>query len=130
MDESRIASVMQRDYLRLRHDEPIRNAVAQLVRTSSGAAAVIDNSGTLIGILTQKDCFRSALGASYYRAWQGNVADHATREVETLDAETDLVTAAEAFIEKPYRVYPVTDGGKLVGMLTRTDLLAAFLQYG
>ncbi|MDF0601862.1 CBS domain-containing protein [Psychromarinibacter sp. C21-152] len=130
MDESRIASVMQRDFLRLRPDEPIRAAVAQLVRTQSGAAAVVNHSGGLAGILTQKDCFRSALGASYYRQWQGTVADHATPDVETLDIETDLVTAAEAFIEKPFRVYPVTDGGRLVGMLTRTDLLAAFLQYG
>jgi CBS domain-containing protein len=58
------------------------------------------------------------------------VADHFSAEVATLDAGTDLVTAAEAFLEKPYRAYPVTEGERLVGMLHRGDVLRAFLDYG
>jgi CBS domain-containing protein len=34
------------------------------------------------------------------------------------------------FLEFPYRAYPVVRDGQLVGLLTRADLLAAFLNYG
>lgn len=91
---------------------------------------VTSPSGALLGVLSQKDCFHSALNASYYQQWKGQVADHMTTEVRSLDAGTDLVTAAEAFIADPYRAYPVTEGDRLVGMLDRTDVLRAFLDFG
>jgi len=126
----RIEAVMQTDIVRLTPDMPIREAVARLVETESAAAPVVDETDTLVGILSQKDCFRSALNASYYQQWSGTVAEYFTSDVETIEASTDFVTAAEMFLEKPYRTYPVVRGGQLVGILARSDLLAAFLKYG
>jgi len=130
MTEERIDSVMQKDNVRLSPDMPIRDAVAALVKARSQVAPVLDDTGSIVGVLTQKDCFRSALNAGYYRQWRGSAKDYMTTEVETLDAETDFVTAAEAFINKPFRAYPVVRNGELVGVLTRTDLLATFLTLG
>ena len=130
MTEDRIDSVMQKDVIRLTADTPIRDAVAALVNKRAQLGSVLDDTGTLIGVVTQKDCFRSALNASYYRQWRGSVKDYMTTEIETLDAETDFVTAAEAFLNKPFRAYPVLRDGELVGVLRRTDLLAAFLHLG
>lgn len=130
MTEERIVSIMRRDFPRLTPEMPIREATARLAEDGATAAPVVDAAGALVGILTQKDCFRSALHASYYRQWEGTVADRVTREVATLDASTDFVTAAEAFLEKPYRCYPVLENGELVGMLDRSDLLRTFLRFG
>ena len=130
MTEERIDSVMQKDVLRLSPDMPIRDAVAALVKERGQVAPVLDDTGSIVGVLTQKDCFRSALNAGYYRQWRGSVKDYMTTTVETLDAETDFVTAAEAFINQPFRAYPVVRDGELVGVLTRTDLLATFLNLG
>ncbi len=130
MTEERIDSVMQKDIVRLGPDMPIRDAVAALVKARSQIAPVLDDTGSIVGVLTQKDCFRSALNAGYYRQWRGSAKDYMTTDVETLDAETDFVTAAEAFINKPFRAYPVVRNGELVGVLTRTDLLATFLTLG
>jgi CBS-domain-containing membrane protein len=130
MTEERIDSVMQRDVIRLTPATAVRDAVAALVNKKAQLASVVDDTGTLIGVITQKDCFRSALNASYYRQWRGSVKDYMSTTVETLDASTDFVTAAEAFLNKPYRAYPVLSDGELVGVLRRTDLLAAFLLLG
>lgn len=130
MTEERIDAVMQKDILRLSPDLPIRDAVAALVKTRSQIASVLDDTGSLVGILTQKDCFRSALNAGYYRQWRGSVKEYMTTEIVTLDAEIDFVTAAESLINQPYRAYPVVRDGELVGVLTRTDLLATFLNLG
>ena len=130
MSEDRIASIMQTDVIRLRAETPIREAISTLISANVSAAPVVDDSGALIGILSQKDCFKSALNASYYQQWSGTVGDHLTTNVETLNAETDFVTAADAFLSKPYRIYPVLREGQLVGVLGRSDLLAAFLRQG
>jgi CBS-domain-containing membrane protein len=130
MTEERIDAVMQKDIIRLTADMPVRDAVAALVNKKAQLASVLDDTGTLIGVITQKDCFRSALNASYYRQWRGSVKDYMTTEAETLEASTDFVTAAQAFLDKPYRAYPVLRDGELVGVLRRTDLLAAFLHFG
>ena len=130
MTEERIDSVMQKDVIRLTVDTPIRDAVAALVNKRAQLGSVLDDTGTLIGVITQKDCFRSALNASYYRQWRGAVKDYMTTEIETLEASTDFVTAAEAFLNKPFRAYPVLRDGELVGVLRRTDLLGAFLHFG
>lgn len=130
MADERIASVMQTDFPRLRPGMPIRDAVAVLVEHGTAAAPVLDESGQLVGIMTQKDCFRSALNASYYQQWSGTVAEHMTAKVATLEPETNFLDAAEAFLQEPYRAYPVVCGGVVAGMLTRADLLAVFLHYG
>lgn len=130
MANERIDAVMQTEFPRLRPDMPIREAVARLVEGGIAAAPVVDETDTLAGILSQKDCFRSALNASYYQQWSGTVAEHLTPDVKTIDAGTDIVTAAEMFLEFPYRAYPVLSDGRLVGLLARSDLLAAFMRYG
>lgn len=125
-----IASMMQAEPLTLRPDTPMREAAAALVAASAPAAPVTDQGGALLGVLSQKDCFRSALNAAYYRQWSGCVADYMSREVVTLPADTDLASAAEAFLDHPFRAFPVVQGKALVGVLTRSDLLAALLRLG
>lgn len=125
-----IESITRRDALTLSPETPIRRAVAQLVEERVAAAPVLDDSGRLLGILTQKDCFRPALQASYYQEWKGTVADFMSRSVVSLPASTDLVSAAEAFQTHPHRVFPVLDGEALIGMLRRSDVLAELVKMG
>lgn len=127
---TRVQSVMQRDYPVLRPDMPIRRAIALLLDADAAAAPVVDDAGKLIGILTQKDCFRPALHASYYQEWKGTVAEQMSRDVATIDASDDLVTAAETFAASAHRVFPVLGEGRLQGMLSRSDVLTALVRMG
>ncbi|SDZ40588.1 CBS domain-containing protein [Jannaschia faecimaris] len=130
MTDGRISSVMRTNVLRLSADTPIRTATARLLDQRQSAAPVLDAAGRLIGILTEKDCFRPALNASYYQQWSGTVADAMSTYVSTMDHDTDIVAAANIFLDRPFRRYPVVQDGELVGMLDRADLLQVFLEYG
>jgi len=44
---------------------------------------------------------------------------------QTLDAEIDIVEAAERMIASPFRRFPVTHHGRFVGQISRTDVLRA-----
>ncbi|MFC3073564.1 CBS domain-containing protein [Shinella pollutisoli] len=125
--DTTVESVMRTDFPRFTPAMPIREAVAILARRRLPAAPVIDEAAGLAGILTEKDCFRPMLNASYYQQWDGSVADHMSREVLTMPADLDFVSAAEAFLGRSHRVYPVVRDGQVVGLLHRSDLFAAIL---
>ncbi len=111
-------------------DTPIRRAVATLVKEHASGAVVIDDSGASQGILTQKDCFRPSLNASYYQEWKGTVADYMTPDVITLSASSDVIAAAKGFLNHSHRVFPVLDGEQLIGMPRRCDVLGRLVELG
>lgn len=130
MTEVLVREIMRTDVPHLSADMPIRHAAARLVGAGSAAAPVLDDDGRLLGLLTQKDCFRPALKASYYREWTGRVADHMTCDVVWVDAETELIAAAEMFLTLPHRVFPVQRGRIVLGLLHRSDVLACLMRLG
>src|SRR5690606_14943723 len=125
-----IASVMRTDYLTLDTEMPIRQAAGLLHTTAHEAAPVVDAPGALVGILTQTDCSRPAMMASYYRQWRGTVGDQMSRPVKTIEAEADIVTAAELFLSEPHRTFPVLRSGQMIGLLRREDVLGRLLDLG
>lgn len=130
MTEEALHALLQSDAPTLAPEMPIRRAVALLVQHNLPAAAVLDDSGALRGILSQKDCFRPALNASYYQEWKGTVAAYMTPNPSCLAASDDIITAAEAFQNHPYRVFPVLDGERFLGLLTRSAVLKRLVELG
>ena len=130
MTEYRVGGIMRTDIPTLTADTPIRRAVAVLVDTKAAAAPVLSDDGEMIGILTQKDCFRPALHASYHREWTGRVEDHMSRNVISVDVEDEVIRVAEMFIEHPHRVFPVLNGSGVAGVVHRSDVLALLSRFG
>lgn len=130
MTEYRVGAIMRRDNPTLTAEMPIRRAAALLVEARAAAAAVLGDDGRLAGILTQKDCFRPALHASYHREWTGQVGAQMSPEVIAVDVDDEVIRVAEMFLDHPHRVFPVTQGDRVVGMLDRTDVLALLLRFG
>ncbi|MBD3626250.1 MAG: CBS domain-containing protein [Rhodobacteraceae bacterium] len=120
-----VADAMARNPRTVRPDTPIGDAVALMVGDDISGVPVLDASGTLVGILTAKDCFRAALHASYHQEWSGVTGAYMTHGVQTIEADTDLVTAAQRFLDQDFRRFPVTRDGELVGIVTRLDVLRA-----
>lgn len=130
MTEYRIASIMRTKVRPLTPDTPIRRAVAHLVDNRAAAAAVVDESGQLVGILTQKDCFKPTLHASYYREWTGCVADRMSSPVIGVSEGDEVMGVAEMFLTYPHRVFPVTRDGLYAGLVHRSDVLELLVRLG
>ncbi len=126
----RITSIMRRDIQTLAPETPIRQAISTLLDARAAAALVLDEDGQLAGILTQKDCFRPALHASYHQEWTGRVADQMSPNVITVAASDDVIRVAEMFLSHSHRAFPVMEGTQVVGMTHRSDVLAFMLQEG
>ena len=102
-------------------------AMRTLLDAQISGAPVVDARGGLVGILTQRDCMEVAVQALYHQEPAGRVADYMSSPVETLGASATLVEVLEAFRRSRYRRFPVLEGNRLVGQISRSDILRAML---
>lgn len=105
---------------------PILEAVDFLLTQHVTGAPVVNEQNKLIGMLTEKDCLRLlAVGVQGEPVSGGTVADFMTRDVVTIALGTDLYYAAGVFLKHHFRRLPVIHHHKLVGAITRFDILRA-----
>ena len=103
----------------------IHRAIKALLEHRISGAPVLDGEGRLVGVLTKKDCLKIAFSASYHQEWGGRVAEFMSAEVKTVDADTDVVEVAELFLNSRFHRFPVMRNGRLVGIISRHDVLRA-----
>ena len=125
-----LRSLLAKDYmtadpLAFTPDMDVLKAIHQLLQHDLPGAPVVDGKDALIGYLSEKDALKVALSAAYYEQLGGTVREFMHQPVISIDAETSLIEAAEIFLAHPYRCLPVAVDGRLVGQLSRSDILRA-----
>ncbi len=125
-------SVKVKDYmtvrLRLHTFTPKMNvveAMEDLLKHRISGAPVVDEAGNMVGILSEVDLMQVVVQDSYYDESVGIVEDYMRVDVDVIDPELDIYTLAEKFIKEHRRRYPVVSNGKLVGQISRRDVLRA-----
>ncbi|PHR51797.1 MULTISPECIES: CBS domain-containing protein [Cycloclasticus] len=105
----------------------ISQAIKYLNTHKISGAPVVDERGTLVGMLSEKDCLQVALQSTYYEDWVGGVvSEYMTEELETVPDTASIVDVAEKFLKSSFKRYPVLDeDGELVGQISRSDVLRA-----
>ncbi len=120
-----VREYMTREVITLPPDMEVLKALMLLARHDIAGAPVLDEAGLVIGVLTEKDCLKQALGATYHSQYGGLVSEYMTSPAVTLSPDDGLVQAAERFVALPYHRFPVTEDGRLVGILSRRDVIQA-----
>ncbi|MDH3551521.1 MAG: CBS domain-containing protein [Gammaproteobacteria bacterium] len=123
-------SAMVRDYMTgrlvtFKPDMDVLDAIHELMQNRIAGAPVVNDQGDLIGMLSELDCLKIALNAGYYGDWGGPVADYMTPNVETVDAQMSIIDLAQKFLDSGFRRFPVLRNNRLVGQISRRDVLRA-----
>jgi len=121
----RVRDYMATQLVTLRPDMEILRAVNALLKHDIAAAPVVDEAGSLVGILTERDCIKVVLSAGYHSEYGGQVSEYMSSAVQTIDADDSIVDAARLFFGHQFHRYPVMENGRLVGQLSRRDVLRA-----
>ena len=114
---------MDRRVATLRSETDILDAVGLLLEKRVTGAPVVDKSGRLVGILTEKDCLRLIAAGVEGDLPRGSVATFMTPNPETIPPDMDVYFAAGLFLKRTFRRFLVVEDGKLVGAITRFDIL-------
>jgi CBS domain-containing protein len=110
-------------------DMEILRAVHVLVENRVSGAPVVDGGGTLVGVLTERDCMRVVLDSAYHSEYGGTVEQYMARKIEVMAPDDNIVDAARRFHEQRYLRYPVLDGDRLVGQISRSDVMRAMCEF-
>lgn len=123
-----VADIMATQLVTFSPDTIIHRAIHVLLEKRLSGAPVVDDSGKLVGVLSKKDCLKIVLSSSYHQDWGGTVRDYMSPDVTTIDADTDLMSAAEFFLNSNFRRFPVLRDGRLVGQISRHDVLRSLIE--
>lgn len=121
----KVSDYMAANLTTFKPDMEMREAIVFLVDRRISGAPVVDDHGNLVGVLSEQDCMKVALSAGYHGDYGGLVADYMNTTVTTIDADTSILNLAQLFIDAPYRRYPVLQNNRLVGQISRRDVLRA-----
>jgi len=101
--------------------ETLSDAAARMLEYGISALAVVDDDGTLTGIVTERDLLRGmADGCS---TGSTVVARYLSRPPVTIEPDTDTAVAARLMAQYAVRHLPICQAGRPVGMLAARDLL-------
>ncbi|WP_053403904.1 CBS domain-containing protein [Persicobacter sp. CCB-QB2] len=125
----KVTRFMNKSLVTISPSENAFDAMDFLLEKRISGAPVLDDSGKLIGIITESDFLKMVLDRAYdNHPVRGNlVKDYMTTDLTTVNSDMDLFDVAQMFTRSPYKRFPVLENGKLLGLVSRRDILKAAL---
>jgi len=141
----RAIDVMVRDVVTVRPEAEVAEAVKLLAEHDVSALPVVDQAGNLVGVLSEADLIhRAEIGTERHRPWWleavtgastlaedfakshgKKVGEVMTDGVISVTEETPLSEIAALFERKCIKRVPVVKDGKLIGIVSRSNLIQA-----
>ena len=118
-----IKEVMNRNVKTVRLEDTIKFAAQIMNENHIGSLVVVSGSGEVVGILTERDILVDVV-ATGKSADNVKVADVMTPNIITISPDKTLEEAADVMTENKIKKLPVVDNGRLLGIVTATDLIA------
>jgi acetoin utilization protein AcuB len=112
---------MTSDPVTIDYDAEVRQALEILKARRLRHLPVLDDDGALVGIVSEKDLLRAQP--------ERLVREVMTKDVVTVTEYTALEEAARIMADSKISSLPVMRNGKLVGIVTETDLFQVFLEF-
>jgi len=122
---NRIRDHMATELVTVTPDTEIMRAVHLLVQHDISGMPVVEANARLVGILTERNCIDVALQAGYFDESGGCVVDYMSSPVETVGPDDSLMDVADRFRQSSFRRFPVVEDGRLIGLISRRDVLTA-----
>lgn len=126
MDLLKVDDYMHRHPVTFTADMPVEMAVDRLIRGRQTGGPVINSEKRIIGFISEQDCLQRMLMSTYHDQQSARVADVMQSDVLTVKPYDGIIDLAQMMLKAKPKLYPVVDDdGHLLGIITRTDVLAA-----
>lgn len=144
-----VEQVMTRDVVSVQENTPFKEIAQIMHEHKVSGVPVLDERGTLRGIVSEADLLafeeghdaskgprsfaelfirRGRLAEIEAESERIRAQDVMTRDVVTVEPETPLQQASKILLDAGVKRLPVVDGGRVVGIVSRRDLLSPFLR--
>jgi CBS domain-containing protein len=113
--------VMKSGLLTVKKTTPIYEAMEILATKNVTGLPVVDDFMNLVGVVSEKDILKLLYNPN---AKPGLVQDYMTSDVVSFDKNASLFDICHCLIDNNFRRVPILDHGTLVGIISRTDIMA------
>lgn len=125
MKTTKAADIMTTNVITAKKDMVLTDVIALLLRWHISAMPVVDNKDKMVGIVSEIDLVNLT--------FDGNARDTIVEEVMVTDTisfspNTELADLVQTFSKRHLRRVPIIDKGKVVGIMSRRDILREMLR--
>lgn len=117
-----IREVMTPEPITVQPGSPVREALELLIEHEISGLPVVDPDGRIVGVLTEKDLLKL-----FSEPRARTVGSVMTRIPMTIDVDEPLVEVFDCLMTYDFRRVLIQEQGKLVGVVSRADLMPAIL---
>ena len=126
MTDLKASHIMMRPVVSARRRASARDIALQLLTGLYSGMPVTDDEGKIIGVVTELDLLKAVQeGKELVKITAEEIM---TTEVVTADVDTPVTEIMKIMTEKNIIRLPVTDKGKLVGVVARCDILKTLIE--
>lgn len=123
-----IGDYMTKKLITFKPDTEIMAVIDSLLKNRITGAPVLNDNGEVVGLIDDKDCLHVLMSSAYNNqpVARDTVSDYMSNVMKSISVDADLLDAASVFTSTPYKRLIVVDkAGKLVGQISRRDVLRA-----
>ena len=124
-----VKDYMSRDVITFRKTDSIYSAMQELLKKKISGAPVINKSGKVVGIISETDMMKNIVDSQYYNMpiTKTNVSKYMKKSVDYISPDITIFEAASEFLKLKRKRFPVIISGKIVGIISRIDIISASL---
>ncbi len=116
----RARDVMTTTLVSVRPQTTVEQACELMLRHHVSGMPVVDENGVLAGVVSEFDLLKLIYNPETEK---NRVADYMTVGVVSVSPTDSVIDVADLFLERSLRRLPVVEDGKLLGMISRRDLI-------
>ncbi len=121
----RAKAFMKTNVVSVKRQTDIYDAIQTMVDHNVTGLPVVNEDMTLAGIISEKDVLKLLYSTGDK---PGNVEDFMTDDPVLFDEEESVVDICDCLIKNNFRRVPILSNGKLVGIISRKDIIAYILK--
>lgn len=125
----RVEDFMTKDVVVAHPEMEAYDAILLLLKHKISGMPVVDDKGEVVGIISERDCLKTLVNAQYHELPTAFVKDLMSTEPRTITPHTEIMEVAEVFLESGFRRLPVLDEGRMVGLVSRRDVLRVIKEF-
>ena len=124
-----VEDIMSRNLIIFKPNETIHEVMSKFIKYRISGGPVVNENGDLIGVISEADCMKEVSESRYFNLpiLDKSVSKFMTKKVDTIEASKTIFEAASYFFKTSRRRFPVLDKEKLVGQISRKDIVIATL---
>lgn len=125
-----VSDVMWSHIQPIRCGTPLAKVVKTLLTHHVSGLPVVDEQLRVLGFVSEQDCIHALLVSNYHCEGEPVVDDVMFRAPVLVSADTAVVDLAQRLGAGRPKVYPVVENDRLIGIVTRTAILAQLAKSG